>query len=89
MPIIAVDAALGRPEEVGQIRYRLGGVQAGCALGRRHGGIGHLAVLGVVGVKGEDALATLLEVPFGEVERLAERIARHLAAALTAEATAC
>lgn len=79
VPVIAVDAALGEESEVGEIRYRLGGVQAGGALGRKNATVGALAVLGVVGVKSEDALGTLLETPFALVERLAERIARRLA----------
>jgi len=83
VPVIAVDAALGEEDEVGKIRYRVGGVQAGGALGRRNATVGHLAVLGVVGVKGEDALGTLLEVPFDLVERLADRIARRLFDVLT------
>lgn len=82
VPVIAVDAALGEVDEVGKIRYRLGGVQAGCALGRKSPAVGQLAVLGVVGVKGEDAISSLLEVPFALVERLAEDIARRIATAL-------
>jgi len=78
VPVVAVDAALGDASEVGQIRYRLGGVFAGGALGRRCAGLGNLAVLGVVGPKGEDALSTLLEVPLSAVERLAYRIADKL-----------
>jgi len=83
VPVIAVDAALGESTEVGHVRYRLGGVQAGGALGRHDATVGHLAVLGVVGEKGKDALSTLLEVPFALVERLADRIARHIAETLT------
>ena len=78
VPVIAVDAALGEADEVGQIRYRKGGVCAGGALGRRTEGLGQLAVLGVVGRRGEDALSALLEAPLAVVERLAERIAHKL-----------
>ena len=79
VPVIAVDAALGEEDEVGKIRYRMGGVQAGGALGRKNATVGELAILGVVGVKGTDALSTLLEVPFDLVERLADRIADRIA----------
>ena len=83
VPVIAVDAALGEPDEVGQIRYRRGGVCAGGALGRRSEGLGQLAVLGVVGRRGEDALSALLEVPLPAVEALARRIVAKLCEVLT------
>lgn len=88
-PVVAVDAALGSAQEVGQIRYRLGGVQAGGALGRENARLGHLAVLGVVAEKSDDALSALLAVPFGRVERLAERIARTLYEALSEWEAVC
>ena len=78
VPIIAVDAAVGRPDEIGSIKYRLGGVQAGGAMGRSEPPLGDLAILGVVGPKGGDVLSALLAVPFDIVERLAERIADKL-----------
>lgn len=89
VPVIAVDAALGRPDEVGQIRYRLGGVQAGGALGRQEDGLGELAILGVVAAKCADPLGALLSVPFDEVESLAEHIADHVYKVLSAWEAAC
>lgn len=74
VPIIAVDAAVGNADEIGQIKYRLGGVQAGGAVGRSAPPLGDLAVLGVVGQKGGDVLASLLSVPYPEVEALAHKI---------------
>lgn len=82
VPVIAVDAAVGRSDEVGQIKYRLGGVQAGGAVGREELPLGDLAILGVVGKKGGDVLASLLSVPYHEVEALAHRIAAKIAAVL-------
>ena len=82
VPVIAVDAAVGNPDEVGHIKYRLGGVKAGGAMGRTEPPLGDLAILGVVGVKGADPLASLLAVPYREVEALADRIATKLLAVL-------
>ena len=84
-----MDAALGCAHEVGQIRYRLGGVQAGGALGRCEQGLGQLAILGVVAAKCDDPLGALLAVPFGQVEALAERIAEEVCRVLTAWEAAC
>ena len=82
VPIIAVDAAVGKPDEIGCVKYRLGGVQAGGAMGRAEPPLGDLAVLGVVGPKGGDVLSSLLAVPFATVEVLAGRIADKLYRAL-------
>lgn len=75
VPIIAIDAAVGNADEVGQIKFRLGGVQAGGAIGRSETPLGDLAILGVVSAKGGDVLASLLSVPYREVEILARKIA--------------
>ncbi len=79
--VIAVDAAVGRPDELGTVKIRKGGIKAGGALGRDDP-IGDVGVLGVVGIKGGDALATLMAVPYPEVVALAEKIALRIATTL-------
>jgi len=84
--LIAVDAALGKEEDVGKVRFKKGGIKAGGALERRGEKIGDLGVIGVVA--GErpptEVYAALLAVPFSLVESLAARIAGLICAALTA-----
>ena len=85
--VIAVDAALGKEEDVGKVRLKRGGIKAGGALERKGGKIGDLGVIGVVA--GErppsEVYAALLAVPFSLVESLAERIAALIHAALSGE----
>lgn len=76
--IIAIDAALGEREDIGNIRYRDGGVRAGGALGLHNPPVGELAILGVVGEKGGEPMQTLLNAPFDRVVSLAERIAQAI-----------
>lgn len=84
--VIAVDAALGKQEDVGKVRLKRGGIKAGGALERKGEKIGDLGVIGVVA--GErpptEVYAALLAVPFSLVESLAARIAGLICAALTA-----
>ena len=83
--IIAVDAALGRNEDIGRIRLKRGGIRAGGALDRAGERIGDLGIVGVVAEEREpkDVYAALLGVPFPFVEALAGRIAEMIYAALS------
>ncbi len=84
--IIAVDAALGKGEDVGRIRLKKGGIKAGGALDREGEKIGDVGIVGVVAEEREpkDVYATLLGVPFSFVEELARRIAEMISVALSA-----
>ena len=84
--IIAVDAALGKQEDVGRIRLKKGGIKAGGALERTGARIGDVGIVGVVAKEKapKDVYATLLAVPFSLVETLAGRIAGMIHAALSA-----
>ena len=84
--IIAVDAALGKGEDVGRIRLKKGGIKAGGALDREGEKIGDVGIVGVVAEESEpkDVYATLLGVPFPLVEELARRIAEMINVALSA-----
>ena len=85
--IIAVDAAIGKEEDIGNVRLKKGGIKAGGALERRGERVGDIGVVGVVA--GEKApgevYGALLEVPFPFVEELAARIARMIYEALASE----
>ena len=83
--IIAVDAALGKGEDVGRIRLKKGGIKAGGALERAGEKVGDVGIVGVVAEERDpkDVYAALLGVPFSLVEELAKRIAEMIHAALS------
>lgn len=74
-PVIALDACLGREEEIGKIKLSDRGVLAGGALGKSLGRIGDLGLLSIVGVAGDDNLAALTEADEGLVRELAKKTA--------------
>ena len=82
--IIAVDAALGREEDVGRIRLKRGGVKAGGALERKGEKIGDIGIVGVVAKERtpQEVYQTLLEVPYRMVEEMAAAIAETIAVVL-------
>jgi len=82
--LIAVDAALGKTEDVGKVRLKKGGIKAGGALERKGEKIGDLGVIGVVASErpAREVYAALLSVPFSLVESLAARIALLIFSAL-------
>ena len=75
--VIAVDAALGKKEDIGNVRLKKGGIKAGGALAREGEKVGDLGVIGVVAEERDprEVYAALLAVPFPLVESLASRIA--------------
>lgn len=83
--VIAVDAALGKKEDVGRIRLKKGGIKAGGAMEREGAKIGDLGIVGVVAGESEPkgVYAALLAVPLAFVEELARRIAKMIAQALS------
>ena len=83
--VIAVDAALGKSEDIGRIRLKKGGIKAGGALDRVGEKIGDVGIVGVVAEEKDpkDVYAALLGVPFSLVEELARRIAEMINAALS------
>lgn len=85
-PVIAVDAALGKKEDVGKMRFKRGGIRAGGAMERKGERIGDIGVVGVVAEEKtpDQVYSALLEVPFAFVEALARRIARVIGEALSA-----
>ena len=78
--VIAVDAAVGKREDVGKIRLKRGGIRAGGALEKAFGQVGDVGIVGVVAeeTEPEDVYAALLAVPFELVSELASRIANMI-----------
>jgi len=82
--VIAVDAALGKADDVGTIRLKRGGIRAGGAMEKPHGRVGDVGIVGVVAEERapEEVYAALLAVPYDFVAALAERIAEMIYAVL-------
>lgn len=78
--IIAVDACVGAPEEVGTVKYSGAGLRAGGALNKDLGKIGDIGIMGVVAARCGDNLSALMSAPYSLVERLSEKIADKIAA---------
>lgn len=77
--VIAVDACVGSPEDVGTVKYSGAGLRAGGALNKNLGKIGDIGILGVVAARSEDNLSALMSAPYSLVERLSEKIAAKIA----------
>ena len=73
--VVAVDACLGKPVDVGKIKYVTAGLRAGSALGKQLGVFGDVGFLGVVGASGPDNLASLSRVRREDVDLLSVKIA--------------
>jgi putative sporulation protein YyaC len=84
--VIAVDACLGNPEDVGGIRIRRGGVKAGRAAGRNFPAFGDVSVLGVVEQYSRDAIEALLASSPDNVFDLTDKIAYMVNSALAQRA---
>lgn len=76
--IVAVDACLGRDEDVGTIKYSTSGLRAGSALGKDLGTFGDVGFLGVVAKVGKDNLRSLLHADEENVTALSEKIAEKI-----------
>lgn len=76
--IIAVDACLGKKEEVGKIKYGLQGLRAGTALKKELGKVGDVTFLGIVAESGKDNFRALSGVKNEAVGDLAEKIAAKI-----------
>lgn len=76
--IVAVDACLGKNEDVGKIKYSTSGLRAGSALGKDLGTFGDVGFLGVVAKGGEDNLRSLLDANEENVSILSEKIAEKI-----------
>lgn len=76
--IIAVDACLGRKNEVGNIEIWQGALQAGVAVGNCLPWVGHLAIIGVVNSGGQHGYLDLQCTPLSTVVKLSKVISGML-----------
>ncbi|CAI6080376.1 spore protease YyaC [Cohnella sp. JJ-181] len=80
--VIAIDACLGRPENVGRVLLGEGPLQPARSVGAALPPVGHYSVAGVVGEYGPKPYITLQTTSLYAVMDMAKRIADAAAAAL-------
>ncbi len=76
--IIAIDASLGKHNEIGNIEVWEGGLDAGIAVGNRLPRIGHISIIGVVNASGHIGYLDLQSTPLSIVMKLTRVIATAL-----------
>lgn len=76
--IVAIDASLGRREQMGMLSLREGGLFPGIALNKSLPFVGDYCITGVVGISGPDGMGHLKETPFCLVYEMAQRIAEGI-----------
>jgi putative sporulation protein YyaC len=76
--IIAVDACLGDKSDIGKVKYSMKGLCAGAALNKNLGVVGDLAMLGIVGERGENNLESLVMASPDTVAATADRVAMKI-----------
>jgi putative sporulation protein YyaC len=74
--IIAVDACLGKNDEIGNIEIWEGGLEAGIAVGNKLPYIGTISIIGVVNASGYMGYLDLQSTPLSIVMRLSKCIGR-------------
>lgn len=72
--IIAVDACLGKSNEIGNIEVWEGGLEAGIAVGNRLPCVGHISIIGVVNAGGKIGYLDLQSTPLSIVMKLSRII---------------
>lgn len=73
--IITVDAAVGEKKEIGMIKYKEEGINAGAALGHNNPVKG-IGIVGIVGENKGNIMANLLSADYNSVNKLSRKIAR-------------
>ena len=75
--VVAIDAAIGRKEDVGLIKVQKTGIKPGLGVNKNLPKVGDLRVIGILGEKrGERALFTVSKI--STVYKMAEKIAKGL-----------
>lgn len=80
--IIAIDACLGKNNEIGNIEIWEGGLEAGIAVGNKLPYVGNISIVGVVNASGVMGYLDLQSTPLSIVMRLSKCIGRAVGAAL-------
>lgn len=81
--IIAVDACVGKKEDIGKIRIKPGGVRPAEAISNKIGAFGDIGILGIVAEATDNPLAQLMAVSPLKVSIIANKIALLLKFALS------
>jgi len=76
--IIAVDACVGEPKDVGKIKYCAKGLKAGEALNKNLPRIGDIGIVGIVCARTDDNLFSLMSCPYSLIENMSEKIAYNI-----------
>lgn len=72
--IVAIDACLGKKNEIGYIEAWEGGLQAGIAVGNRLPAVGNISVIGVVNAGGQIGYLDLQSTPLSIVMKISKLI---------------
>jgi putative sporulation protein YyaC len=80
--IVAVDACLGKIDEIGNIEIWEGGLEAGIAVGNKLPYIGTVSIIGVVNASGYMGYLDLQSTPLAIVVRLSKCIGRVIGDAI-------
>lgn len=81
--IIAIDASLGKSDDIGHIRIREGSIRPAGAFSKELPPIGNLAVTGIVGASGIHDYQTLQSARLSLILSMASQLAETLSHALT------
>lgn len=73
--IIAVDACVGKKEDIGKIRVKQGGVRPAEAINKKIGAFGDVGILGIVAEADDNPLLGLMTVSPLKVSKIANKIA--------------
>lgn len=76
--IIAIDACVGDPKDIGKIKLTAKGLSAGGALNKNLKRVGNIGILGVVSGRQQDNLMSLMSVPFLLVDEMSRSIAAKI-----------
>jgi putative sporulation protein YyaC len=83
--IIAVDACLGKNDEIGNIEIWEGGLEAGIAVGNKLPYIGTISIIGVVNASGYMGYLDLQSTPLSIVMKLSKCIGKVVGEAINME----
>ncbi len=83
--IIAVDACLGKHDEIGNIEIWEGGLEAGIAVGNKLPYIGTISIIGVVNASGYMGYLDLQSTPLSIVVKLSKCIGKVVGEAINKE----
>lgn len=87
-PILAIDAALGSPENIGQIKLREGAIKPGAGVGKELVEVGDHALYGVVDASNEKKIILFNNVRLSFVMEMAEVISLAIVKAANSQASA-